>query len=185
MRLQDLYEEFEGNVAAQRASKRVRELNQAHKQLMSRASSAAAQSGIKPEYAQRVKQSLAQIDIAKQQLAQAIKAPEIEAEQRSAAQKVASDQVEFNSPEQRKQRFGQAVSSGFDNWAGLRNQYGGDEGIDQALITAAMKQTEDGAYPLDVAQLAQEFDIPVRSLYRWLERPSLVQVKRMTPAELK
>lgn len=141
------------------------------------------QSGIKPEYKSRVDKAKAAVATAVSELEHAKAVPDIAASMHKGQSEVAANQAAYT-PEVKKREFGAAISKGFDDWGILRKQYGGDEGLNDAIHNAAIKQTEDATYPLDVAQLAQAFGVPARSMYKRLEQPELFKTSMLMPKNM-
>lgn len=177
MRLQQLFEKGDPDVA--RLEMKIQRLKAEMRDLMQSAGSV-FQSGIRPEYRHLVDKKRREIQVASDELAHARQRPGIEAALRAAQASTAAAQSSVT-PDQKRKQFGQSISKGFDDWASLRKQHGGDEGLDKAIHQAALRQTEDGTYDLSVEQLAQEFGVPVRSMYRRLEEPTLFSTSMLMP----
>lgn len=174
-----LHELFEGVSEVQRAQAELTRLKTEYRQLMKSAGSV-FQSGVKPEYKDRVSRLKFSMKTAQDRLDHANALPAIIDDQRNAARTLAATRASYT-PDQKKQDFSKAVSRGFDVWDDLRDEHGGDEGLDQAIHQAAIAQTEDGKYKLDVDQLAQTFGVPTRSMYKRLESPQLFKTAAMMP----
>lgn len=180
---------FEGGAAARtpasdvsRAEAKLDAAKQELKMIMRNAGSV-FQSGIKPEYKSRVDKAKAAVAAAVADLDHAKAIPDIAASLHKGQSEVASNQA-AHTPEVKKREFGAAISKGFDDWNLLRKQYGGDRGLNDVIHAAALKQTEDATYPLDVAQLAQSFGVPARSMYKRLEQPELFQTSMLMPKNM-
>ena len=138
------------------------------------------QSGIAPQYRDRIDQVQREIAVLQQEYQQSLKTPDIILQQRTAQADVANT-IANRTPEELKAAFSQSISSGMAEWAKLRDQLGGDEGLDAAIIKAAKSQTQSGQYELDVDQLATEFNVPTRSMYKRLERVELAPAAMLMP----
>lgn len=141
------------------------------------------QSGIKPEYKSRVDKAKAAVATAVSELSHAKAIPDIAASMHKGQSEVAATQAAYT-PEVKKRDFGAAISKGFDDWGLLRTRFNGDEGLNDAIHDAAIEQTEDATYPLDVAQLAQAFGVPARSMYKRLEQPELFKTSMLMPKNM-
>lgn len=96
------------------------------------------------------------------------------------------EQARLKSPEhaaeqEKKKEFSDAVKHGMYYWGILRDEYGDDKGIKKAFIKKAMELTDSGKKTLEVDKLAKAFDVPTRTMYKWLEKPGLESVKKLTP----
>lgn len=152
---------------------RISALKDQRKQLIQRHAGSGFQSGINPIYANRVNQIDAQLKVLYAELEHALKAPEIEKQILTQRQQAAS-----NVPQQ---THGDRVKQGMQRWLELAQQYGGEHGLNKAIRDAAIKQTDNGRYFLDVKQLATDFDVAEKTMRKRLEFPQLVDLLNWLP----
>jgi hypothetical protein len=166
-----------------RVEMKISRLRSELKEIMKKAGSV-FQSGIKPEYKNLVDKKKREIAVATEELEAAKNKPGIEAELH-AANKAAAEKAAAITPEDKAKQFSDSVKKGFDDWSDMRTKHGGDAGLNLAIHAAAKKQTDDSKYDLNVEQLAKEFGVPGRSMYKRLETTAMHKTAMMMPKNRK
>lgn len=148
-------------------------LKDQRKQIVQKYAGSGFQSGINPVYANRVKQIDAQLAVLSKELEHALKVPDIE--------KQLSVQRQQQAASTPQQTHGDRVKQGMQRWIDLATQYGGEHGLNKAIRDAAIRQTDNGRYFLDVKQLALDFDVAEKTMRKRLEFSQLVDLLNWLP----
>lgn len=173
MRLINLFETSETAIL-----RKISELKAQKQEIMKRAASG-FQSGVAPQYKDQVDRINAALKAAYAELehAKAKKAEGHAVDWESVAK------AKFADRERREMddEFSAAVSAGMEHWADLRRQYGGEGGLIHHIKQTAARLTQSGQKPLNVEELAKAYGVPVRSMYRYLERPEFTNIRALLP----
>lgn len=173
MKLINLFETFEAAIL-----RKISELKVQKQEIMRRAASG-FQSGIAPQYKDQIDRINSALKMAYAEL-EHMKTKK--AENRPIDwESVAKSKFAKRERREMNDEFGAAVSAGIEHWADLRRQYGGESGLVHHIKQTITRLTQSGQKPLNVEELAKAYSVPVRSMYRYLERPEFASVRILMP----
>jgi hypothetical protein len=179
MKLRDLCEdkEFDSEKEKSGLINKIRDIKKDIAELQ-RKSASHVQSGIAPQY----KQQWDRLKTAKSSTESDLK----KLEDREKAHK---DSHEFNSnyagkqaaetAEEKKERFGKAVSAGLNSNNKARAEEGGQAGIAEKMYKYVKSATNDGVEKITAEEIAHHFDTTARTINRWLETKEFNKVARL------
>jgi hypothetical protein len=175
MKLIDLFEvTFDSEKKKSAALQKLRDVKSQIKTLRSKASSGHS-SGIAPQYQQQWDRLQLAKKLAQDEYDSVDTKAQAHATSHNFHQAHATKRAN-EVPEEKKDRFGDAVSAGLTHTNDLRSNVGGHAGVAEKMLAYAKLASKDGSVKVTAEDLAHQFDTTARTVNRWLNRPEFHQV---------
>lgn len=84
-------------------------------------------------------------------------------------------------PEAKAARNSAAISQGLDASHQLRKELGGYKGIADDIMKNIIRLTDNRTKPIEIETLANKYNVGLRTIHKWLERPEFLQIRRYMP----
>jgi hypothetical protein len=180
--LRELLFEMEPEIELANMRAKIADLKKEKDQLVKR-SAAFVQSGVAPQFKNHYDRIQSAIADLKQKIEQlpSRQAAHQQSEKHREELKHILNTPEYKEKQKQAEHVRQAITQGMEYWKDLRNQYGSELNLVKEFIKIGMKLTNQGKKELSVDELAKHFDVPARTMYKWLNRPDLKVLRTLMP----
>jgi len=76
---------------------------------------------------------------------------------------------------------GEQIHNGRANWKSLYDQFGSEKELVASMYQTALELTKGGTRTLDVKSLADQYGVPMRTMYLKLESPMYAKIAQLMP----